>query len=287
MAEPHPWHEDPQFWEAFRDYLFPPEKVEEEAPEQVDQLLAFLDIDPDSGARVLDIPCGVGRHAVELAARGFDVTGVDATEEYLDAARERAREASAEADVEIANGDVEEADADAEEANGDTEEADADAEQADVEFVHADMREFRRPEEFDAIFNLYTSFGYFEDRTDDERTAQNFYDSLKPGGTLVMSLTSKEVLAGKFEERTWGERDGAYVLEEHEVTDNWSWMENRWIVVEDGEVREFTVSHRLYSAYELSELLEGVGFSDVAVYGDLDGSEYDENANRLVVVARK
>jgi SAM-dependent methyltransferase len=260
MTDSAVWHEDPEFWNRFRDHLFPPEKVEEQAPEQVAQLLELLDVDSgpglDSTGRVLDLPCGVGRHAVELAERGFDVTAVDATEAYLDAARERASESD--------RGSA-------------------------VELVAADMREFRRPEAFDAVLNLYTSFGYFEDRGDDERTARNFYESLAPGGTLVMSLTSKEVLAGKFEERTWGERGGTYVLEEREVRDDWSWMENRWLMVNSdrGAVREFTVSHRLYSAFELSELLRRVGFGDVTVYGDLDGRAYDENAERLVVVARK
>lgn len=148
------------------------------------------------------------------------------------------------------------------------------------------MRAFRRPESFDAILNLYTSFGYFETRDDDERTARNFHESLKPGGTLLMSLASKEILARKFEERTWNERDGRYILEEHEISDDWSWIENRWIIVDD-DVNEFTVSHRLYSAFELSELLERVGFDDVAVYGDFEGHDYDETANRLVIVARK
>lgn len=249
MDERPAWHEDEEFWEAFREFVFPPEKVEE-AAEQVDRLLGLLDLEP--GAAVLDVPCGVGRHAVEFADRGFQVTAVDATATYLETARERARDA-----------DVE------------------------VEFVHGDMREFRRVESFDAVVNLYTSFGYFEDRADDERVARNVYESLTPGGTLVVSLTSKEVLAGTFRERTWDERDGAYVLQEHAVEDDWSWMENRWIVVADGEVREFTVSHRLYSAFELSELLERVGFGDVTAYGDLEGSDYDEDAERLVVVARK
>lgn len=249
MEERPAWHEDEEFWETFREFVFPPEKVEE-AAEQVDRLLDLLDLEP--GAAVLDVPCGVGRHAIEFADRGFRVTAVDATTTYLETARERARDANVE-----------------------------------VEFVHGDMREFRRVESFDAVVNLYTSFGYFEDRADDERVARNVYESLAPGGTLVVSLTSKEVLAGTFRERTWDERDGAYVLQEHAVEDDWSWMENRWIVVADGEVREFTVSHRLYSAFELSELLERVGFGDVTAYGDLEGSDYDEDAERLVVVARK
>lgn len=248
MAEKS-WHADEQFWETFREFMFPPEKFAE-AAEQMDQLLDVLELAPD--ARVLDVPCGVGRHSVELAERGFDVTGVDATTAYLETARERARDAG-----------------------------------VAVEFVHADMREFRRPESFDAAFNLYTSFGFFEERADDERTARNFYASLKPGGTLVMSLASKELLARDFRKRTWDERDGAYILEEHEVTDNWSWMENRWVVVADGEVREYEVSHRLYSAFELTELLKRAGFGDVSVYGDFEKGEYDQNAERLVVAGRK
>lgn len=64
-------------------------------------------------------------------------------------------------------------------------------------------------------------------------------------------------------------------------------MENRWIVVDNGECREFDVSHRLYSAIELRELLERIGFETVSVYGDFAGSDYDETAERMVVVARK
>jgi SAM-dependent methyltransferase len=244
------WYEDPAFWEAVEPHVFPPETVEE-APEQLDQVLELAGID---GGRVLDMPCGVGRHAVELADRGFEVTGVDATPPYLDTARERAADAGV---------------------------------GGNCEFVDADMREFRRPETFDLAVNLYTSFGYFEDRADDERAARNIYEALTPGGRLVMSLTSKEVLAGKFQQRGWSEEDGTYLLEDREVTDDWSWMENRWVLVADGETHEFTVSHRLYSAYELSELLRDVGFSAVDAYGGLDGREFDEEADRLVVVAEK
>jgi SAM-dependent methyltransferase len=249
MDEQPVWHEDDEFWAVFRDYVFPPGKFEQ-GSEQIEKLLALLDLKSD--AQIVDIPCGVGRHAVELADRGFSVTAVDATSSYLDTAREHARDM----DVEI-------------------------------EFIHEDMREFRQQESFDAVLNLYTSFGYFEERDDDERTARNFHESLRPGGKLVMELASKETLAGKFEKRTWEERDGSYIIEEHDIYDNWNWMENRWIIVDKGDVREFAVSHRLYSAFELSELLERVGFRDVSVYGDLEKAEYDENAEKLVIVAQK
>lgn len=249
MPDGPPWHEEEAFWEALRPHLFPEETIEEGASE-VDRVLDLAGA--DAGASILDVPCGIGRHAVELADRGFRVTAVDATEPYLDTARDRASEAG-----------------------------------ADVEFVHADMREFRRPEAFDLVLNLYTSFGYFRERADDERTARNVYESLRPGGALVMSLASKETIAAEFRERTWEEQDGTYLLAEREIRDDWSWIENRWIVVADEGVREFTVSHRLYSAFELRQLLERVGFGDVTAYGDLEGGAYDQDAEQLVVVARK
>lgn len=242
-----PWHEDASFWDTLEPLMFPPEKVEA-AGEEAEQLLALAGL--EAPASVLDLPCGVGRYAVEFADRGFDVTGVDATAPYLESARERADDAA-----------------------------------VDVEYVEADMREFARPDSYDLVVNAFTSFGYFEDRADDRRTARNFHESLRPGGRLVMELTGKEVLAPEFRERTWSEQDGTYLLEEHELSDAWSWMDNRWVVVEDGETREFTVSHRLYSARELSELLRDVGFDEVEVYGDREGGDYDNEAERLVVVA--
>jgi SAM-dependent methyltransferase len=243
------WHEDAAFWEAFEAFVFPPGKIDQ-ATEQVDRLCEFLDL--DAGSEVLDMPCGVGRHAVELADRGIGVTAVDSTAPFLETARKR-----------------------------------ADRRDVAIEFVRADMREFEREESFDAACNLYTSFGYFDDRADDERTARNFYASLRPGGRLLMSLASKETLAGRFRKRTWDERDGAFMLEEHGITENWSRIENRWVLADEGGIREFSVSHRLYSAFELTELLRDVGFDEVEAYGDFEGSDFDENAERLVVLAHK
>lgn len=278
------WYEDDRFWEATREFLFTPEKLEE-ASEQLDALLDLMD--PPTHADVLDLPCGVGRHAVELADRGHRVTAVDRTEPLLETARERAREAG------VAVVDAGDVGTDDEGTVADVDDVGAvgidDDAVGTVEFVREDMREFSRPKSFDVVLNLFTSFGYFEDPADDERTARNFYESLRPGGALAMDLTSKEVVAADFRERSWDERDGTYLLEEHEVQDGWSWMDNRWVVVDPGEgtVDEFDVSHRLYSAAELKALLERVGFEEVRVYGDHEGADYDDDAERLVVVAGK
>ncbi|MFO7992005.1 MAG: hypothetical protein R6U61_06920 [Thermoplasmata archaeon] len=97
----------------------------------------------------------------------------------------------------------------------------------------------------------------------------------------------KEIIARIFQKRDWYQKDGVYYLEERSVTDDWSRMSNRWITIDQGEVNEFAIDHRLYSAHELEEMLEKAGFVGIQAYGDLHGSPYDENAKRLILTARK
>src|SRR5262249_22680408 len=103
MAE---WYEDDTFWDTFRDYMFSPARLEQTRAE-VDQLVALLKL--GSRARVLDLCCGIGRHSLEFARRGFRVTGVDRTAGYLEQAR-----------------------------------GGATRENLSIEFVHSDMRTFVR-----------------------------------------------------------------------------------------------------------------------------------------------
>jgi SAM-dependent methyltransferase len=244
-----PWHEDDSFWETWGPWLFSPLRIEQ-AVEGVDKTIRLLQITPP--ARVLDLGCGVGRHSLELARRGFKVTGVDRTKSYLKQAQEKAAK-----------------------------------EKLDVEFVQNDMRSFRRPGAFDAIINLFTTFGYFEDINDDRKVIANVYDSLKPGGTFIMDTHGKETLSKIFQKHIWNESDGVIVLQEMTVSQNWSWMQSRWIMLRGNERIENTISHRLYAASEMVALLTGGGFSLVDVFGDGDGHPYDETARRLVVVGHK
>ena len=117
--------------------------------------------------------------------------------------------------------------------------------------------------------------------------ATNVYRSLKPGGTFVIELMGKEILARIFQERDWQEQDGAFILYERRVTDSWTWMENRWIIIKDSKRTEFKITHRLYSATELASLLVECGFRQVNAFGDLSGSPYDHTAKRLVMIAHK
>jgi len=94
----------------------------------------------------------------------------------------------------------------------------------------------------------------------------------------------KEVLARVFCERNWQEVDNNIVLEERKICKNWSWIDNRWILIKDGKKEEYKMSHRIYSAVELTD---ECGFNPIDVYGNLTGEPYDHTAKRLIIVAHK
>jgi len=244
------WYDRDDFWETFLPTLFSQRRWEA-APAEVDNLLELTGLEPD--AHVLDLCCGPGRHSLEMARRGFRVTGVDRTACYLEAARQKAAE-----------------------------------EKLEVEFVREDMRHFSRPGAFDAALNLFTSFGYFEDPADDLQVARNLCISLKPGGKLVMEMMGKEVLARVFQERDWfwlDEEAGAIMLEERTLSQGWGWIENTWTLLQGNKRKAYTISHRLYAGTELASLLHQAGFASVALFGGLDGSSYNQHARRLVALA--
>ena len=249
MGDDKPWHERDSFWETAGPVLFT-EGRWENAPAEVEAMVALLGLPP--GAKVLDLCCGVGRHSLELARRGFQVTGLDRRAAYLEEARRRASK-----------------------------------EGLEIEFIQEDMRTFVRPEAFDAVINYFTSFGYFESEDDDREVVEKAYSSLRSGGVLLMDMMGKEILARIFSERGWREEDDMLILEDRQVAPDWSTVYNRWIILKDGGRREVTVTTRLYSAAELCRLLKECGFERVEVYGDLTGAPYDIQARRLVVVAQR
>jgi SAM-dependent methyltransferase len=247
---PDPWYENERFWSVMDAVLFDPDRLAGTFAE-VDAILALAGLRP--GMRLLDLCCGPGRHSLEFARRGLHVTGVDRTPRYLARARRTAR-----------------------------------AEGLQLTLRHQDMRAPLGEARFDAAVNLFTSFGYFEDPADDRRVLTHLFQALAPGGVLVLEMTGREILA-----RTWRDRDwaplpgGGYLLQDRTLTPGWEWVSNRWILVRGGKVEEFTVSHRLYGASDLSGLLRAVGFAEVQAFGGLDGSPYDQHAQRLVVVGCK
>lgn len=249
MAKAPSWYNQDSYWTTFESMLFHRKRMADTAA-QVDHIIKLLQIEPD--AKILDLACGIGRHSLEFARRGFPVTGVDRTKPYLDKAKKQAAAAG-----------------------------------LSIEFINEDMRKFYREASFDVVINMFTSFGYFEQAEDDRQVVENVFRSLKSGGKFLVEMMGKELIARDFRERDWNEVNGVIILEDRKLLNNWEKIESRWTILKDDQQIEYTFVLRLYSAVELSMLLKQCGFSEVNVYGSLEGIDYDHRAKRLVAVAIK
>jgi SAM-dependent methyltransferase len=240
------WYEDDGLWSGFADFMFSPKRAAEAERNVAESpLLAFPD-----GARVLDLCCGPGLYLVPLARRGHAVTGVDLNAPMLD----RAKAACADAGT-------------------------------PVELIRDDMAEFVRPGGFDAIINMYTSFGYFPEQERNVQVLRNAYESLAPGGQLLVDVFGKEVLARRVgRPQVVDLPDGTVYLRDH-ITDDWTRLRTEWTLIRGGVARSASLTSYLYSAAELRALCLQVGFARVECFGDFDGRAYGPRATRLIVRA--
>lgn len=243
------WFADESFWEWSYSLMFPPSRFAQ-APEEVEQVLKLTG---RQSGRVLDLACGPGRHSVELAQRGFRVTGVDRSAFLLGHARERGTEVG-----------------------------------VDVEWVEKDMRAFRRPGSFDLALSIFTSFGYFDPAEENQQVLQNVCESLVPGGAFVIHVMGKEPLAKRFVGTDYTELgDGSVLIQHREVEADWTRLRSTWLMLRDGATESFAHRVWIYSGSELRRMLLDAGFESVALYGAFDGRAYDLDAQRLVAVAKK
>ena len=240
---------------AFRyDYLrVYPHRNDEEAHRQVDFLVDNMDIPPS--CEVLDLGCGDGRHSLELARRGYRVTGLDLSEELL----ERARRCTAE-------------------------------EGLDITFIQGDMRDPPGVSAFDLVVNFFTSFGYFQEDRENARVLDAIARSLRPGGRFLMDYLNREYVIStivpadsrtvegmEVEQRRWISGDtsetGSHVRINKQVR-----------IREDGAERSYDESVRMYTLDELGEMMARAGLEIVQAYGDFDGSPVSADLPRNILV---
>lgn len=205
------------------------------------------------GERVLDACSGPGRISVELALQGMNVTAVDITQAFLDAAKDSAED-----------------------------------EGVKLNLLNCDMRSFKCDKKFDAAINVYNSFGYCDKISDDTKILKSIFTSLKDGGTFILECISRETAVKYFTEGEWFERNDLTVLTDFSVEGLWEGLKSHWILLEkDGKRTDHTFVQRLYSAVEIKKTLLKVGFKSVEVYGGYDFRKYDNNAITMFVVAKK
>ncbi|HYM39005.1 MAG TPA: methyltransferase domain-containing protein [Thermoplasmata archaeon] len=242
-----------RWWESFfgPDYLKQYEHTLARTGEEVDGIEKILHL--GKGSRILDLACGAGRHSIELAKRGYAVTGFDYSEDLLHRARADAKRAKARAT-----------------------------------FVRGDMRDLRFRGAFDAVINMFSSFGYFDTVREDRKVLEGVAHALKPRGKFLMERFNRESLAYELPLQGWrvGE-DGSVVLQEDTFDVLLGRYDTRQIVIDREGTREHRGSVRAYTLPELKELFDAAGLPIHRVLGGLDLSAYRARSRRLVLYAVK
>jgi len=242
------------WWQTYfdEDYLrmYGPALTPERSDQETEGVIALLDLPP--GATILDLCCGQGRHSVRLAQRGYRVFGLDYSETLLAEARCAASERGIK-----------------------------------VELVQGDMREIPWREQFDAVINLFTAFGYFDEELENQRVLDGVYRALKPGGKFLIDITHRDWLVQVFQARDWTDIDGTLVWEERRFDPiAGTNSSTRWWQTEEG-VRSHSHTVRIYTATELRAMIQAAGLMPVAYYGGLDSSDFRHDSRRLVILAQR
>jgi SAM-dependent methyltransferase len=218
---------------------------------EAEGVVALLGLQP--GEKVLDLCCGQGRHCVELARRGMDVTGLDLSGSLLAEARRRVEDAGLRAGL-----------------------------------VQADMREILFQAEFDAAINMFTAFGYLESDAEDLKALRAVRAALRPGGRFLLDARNFDGVSsrpGSFQH--WVEaEDGGFCLTAHELRLHPRAWVVKTIVLDGADRREYEMHMRAYTADEMERMFGEAGFPHFEVYGDWDGGELTSASGRLICVGR-
>jgi SAM-dependent methyltransferase len=229
-----------EFW----DRIIPQAVTMQEA----DFLERALELKP--GSRVLDVPCGNGRHAVELARRGCRVTGVDLSAEFLGLARERAGELS-------------------------------------VEYRLSEMRDLPWAGEFDAAYCWGNSFGYL-DYEGAGAFLGALATALKPGGLVAIdSAVTAETILSALPRQRWHRVRDLVILSEPRYVGAESRLDVEYTSIQDGVIETKRASSYVFTAAEQVRMLKAAGFEVVTLHGGIAGEDFTLGSPRLVVTARR
>jgi SAM-dependent methyltransferase len=226
------------------------------SPRQLQREVDFIDegLAVARGGRILDLACGAGQHAVELASRGYEVVGYDLSQSQLDWASGLAQERGQR-----------------------------------LQFTHGDMRELVYQESFDAVYCWNTSFGFFEEEKNFD-VAQRVFKSLRPGGRFLLDVVNRDFVVEQQPGQTWFEGDGCVCIDDVTLDFITSRMKvKRTLMLTNGKNRECTYSVRIYGLHELGKMLHDVGFKILKVSGrpEMPGVFFGSTSPRILILASK
>lgn len=230
------------------------QNLEQRTLAEVNGILNILNLEPNS--QILDCPCGYGRHSIELSRGGFSLTGLDINSKHLKIAKKEAERDSLE-----------------------------------IEFVKKNMQDINYNLKFDAIINIFYSFGFFEREEDNFKVLKSFYKALKPGGKFLMhtDVNVPRIYEGKYklgETRTLSNENSLKIVEKYDpITKR---IDGSWIIKDkEGNKTRKDYSVRVYTKEEYIELSKKAGFKSYEVYSDWDKKPYSKTSEDMIVVFNK
>jgi SAM-dependent methyltransferase len=245
------WYE--QFFHGLAVELWQKAMPQAQTLDEVDFLVNVLNL--QQGARILDVPCGLGRHSIELGKRGYRMTSVDLSQDSLAEAKRNAAGAG-----------------------------------ASIEWVHADMSDLEnacRRDQFDGAFCFGNSFGYMEhDRTIE--FLRGISSFLKEGAGFVVDMgLAAESLLPNLQTRKWYKIDDMYLLSEAVYEGESSQLRTQYTFIRDGAVQTGTATYFIYTVAELKRLFAMCGLQVQNLYGTTSQEPYRYGNQRLLMVARR
>lgn len=222
------------------------QRNDEEAEFLIDNLTAYLK--PAAESRILDIACGRGRHAIYLQKKGFDVTGIDLSEQSIKYAKQ--------------------------------------FEQKHLHFFVHDMRKLGYINYYDIALNMFTSFGYFDTEKDHVNALKSFRKSIKDDGTVVIDYFNTQKIIKNLTQRETKTIEGIdfdirkYVSEGKIIKHIDFEHKSKHFAFEE-RVQAFTMD-------DFSRMLLKSGLRVEAVFGNYALEEFDETkSDRLILVCKK
>ena len=198
-------------------------------------------------SRVWDLACGKGRHSIALNKLGYNVVGTDLSEESINGASQ--------------------------------------FENDNLQFYRLDMRSPFRTNYFDAVLNLFTSFGYFDNVNDDIKVFKSISNSLKPNGIFIFDYLNSDCVINNLQAQQEIVKNEINFVIKKQIENN---RVIKHIKVIDGNIySEFIECVRLYPLEELLKIAEKTQLKMETVFGDYDLGNYNEKSSRMIIIFRK
>jgi SAM-dependent methyltransferase len=240
------------------------EEREKNSEREVDALVSiFEECSIPHDAKILDVPCGIGRHSVLLAEKGYNVVGVDISPKYIERANEKAHEDDVKGRISFKIGDM-----------------------RSISSIVEDLSPF------DVVLNLFTSIGYWDRETDRDLFRQ-LHGLTKKDGVFIIDGVNRDYLIRFFQPYNIEYKDdGVILIQERLLNLEESRMYTQWKYYRaDGEnlvhLETFDLIHIVYSLHELKAMLEESGWTFLKAYGGFDLSPLRIRSNRMITISKK